>query len=106
MLPAQERLAEDLQRVDFQDLTVPIIENVSAQENKSGERVRSALTEQVSKSVRWAPSIEKLIENGMETFVEVGAGKVLSGLVRQINRDVRSLNVENSDSLKNALETL
>jgi [acyl-carrier-protein] S-malonyltransferase len=106
MLPAQERLAEDLQRVDFQDLTVPIIENVSALENTSGERVRSALTEQVSKSVRWAPSIEKLIENGMETFVEVGAGKVLSGLVRQINRDVRSLNVENSDSLKNALETL
>jgi [acyl-carrier-protein] S-malonyltransferase len=106
MLPAQEKLARDLQEINYADLRFPIIENVSAQENRSGERVRVALTEQVSKPVRWAQSIENLISEGVETFIEVGAGKILSGLVRQINRDVRSLNVENSDSLINTLENL
>ncbi len=106
MLPAQERLARDLREIKFSDLSVPIIENVSAQVNKDGERVAEALTEQVSKPVRWAQSIRNLIGNGVETFIEVGAGKVLSGLVKQISRDVRCLNVEDSDSLRNTLETL
>jgi len=106
MLPAQEKLAADLQAVNFQDLTVPIIENVTAERNINGERVRTALTEQVSSPVRWAQSIENLIVEEVETFVEVGYGKVLSGLVKQINRDVSSLNVENSINLKEALNNL
>jgi len=106
MLPAQERLAEDLQEINFIDLRFPIIENVSAEASTKGERVRAALTEQVSKPVRWAQSVENLISVGVETFVETGAGKILSGLVRQINRDVRCLNVENFDSLKQAVLTL
>ncbi len=106
MLPAQEKLAEDLAKIDFQDLTFPIMENVSAEKNTQGERVKTALVEQVSKPVRWAQSVENLIIEGVKTFVEVGAGKILSGLVRQINRNVRSLNVENSESLKNSLESL
>jgi [acyl-carrier-protein] S-malonyltransferase len=106
MLPAQERLAQDLQEINFSDLRFPIIENVSGEANTKGERVRTALTEQVSKPVRWAQSVENLISAGVETFVEAGAGKILSGLVRQINRDVRCLNVENFDSLKDSLESL
>jgi [acyl-carrier-protein] S-malonyltransferase len=106
MLPAQERLAQDLQEINFSDLRFPIIENVSGEANTKGERVRTALTEQVSKPVRWAQSVENLITEGVETFVETGAGKILSGLVRQINRDVRCLNVENFDSLKQAVPTL
>ncbi|MGI8642474.1 MAG: ACP S-malonyltransferase, partial [Pyrinomonadaceae bacterium] len=106
ILPAQEKLAEDLAKIDFQDLTFPIMENVSAEKNTQGERVKTALVEQVSKPVRWAQSVENLIIEGVKTFVEVGAGKILSGLVRQINRNVRSLNVENSESLKNSLESL
>ena len=106
MLPAQEHLAEDLREINFSDFSVPIIENVTAEANQKGERVRTALTEQVSKPVRWAQSIENLIAQEIETFVEVGAGKVLSGLVRQINRDVRSLNVENVESLKFTKENL
>lgn len=103
MKPAQERLAADLANVEFADLRFPIIENVSADANTKGERVRIALTEQVSNPVRWAQTVENLINEGVETFVEVGAGKVLSGLVRQINRDVRCLNVENTESLRNTL---
>ena len=106
MLPAQERLENDLQQIIFSDLSVPIIENVSAQENRDGERVVEALTEQVSKPVRWAQSVEDLIGKGVETFVEVGAGKILSGLIKQISRDARCLNVENSENLKIALETI
>ncbi len=106
MLPAQNKLAKDLQEINFQDLKFPIVENVSAEKNFRGERVPVALTEQVSKPVRWAQSIENLIVETVETFVEVGAGKVLSGLVRQINRDVRCLNVENSVSLKEAFNNL
>ncbi len=106
MLPAQEKLAADLQAVNFQDLTVPIIENVSAEANVKGVRVRTALTEQVSKPVRWAQSIENLLVEEVETFIEVGAGKVLTGLVKQISRDVRCLNVENSTNLKEAINNL
>ena len=106
MKPAQEKLFGDLQLIDFEDLRFPVIENVSAEANAKGERAREALVKQVSAPVRWADSIENLINRGVETFVEVGAGKILSGLVRQINRDVRILNVENSDSFKNTLETL
>jgi [acyl-carrier-protein] S-malonyltransferase len=106
MFPAQEKLAEDLQEINFSDLKFPVIENISAQANMKGAQVRYALTEQVSKPVRWAQSVENLISEGVETFVEVGAGKILSGLLRQINRDVRSLNVENAESLKNSLASL
>jgi [acyl-carrier-protein] S-malonyltransferase len=106
MYPAQERLAKDLQEINFRDLRFPVIENVTAQPNAEGERVRDALTEQVSSPVRWSQSVEYLIANGVDTFVEVGAGKVLSGLVRQINRDVRGLNVENKESLENSLASL
>lgn len=106
MKPAQEKLAKDLSGIDFGDLRFPIIENVSAQENSRGENVRQALTEQVSAPVLWKQSVEKLIENGVGTFVEVGAGKVLSGLIKQINRDVRSLNVENLETLRISFESL
>lgn len=106
MLPAQERLEKDLTKIEFHDLRFPIIENVTADANTKGERARVALTEQVSSPVRWAQSVETLLAEEVTTFVEVGAGKVLSGLVRQINRDVRCLNVENVESLRNSLLSL
>lgn len=106
MKPAQDKLTEDLRAIDFQDLRFPIIENVSGRENSRGERVRTALSEQVSSPVLWKDTIEYLIEKGVKTFIEVGAGKVLSGLVKQINRDVRCMNVEDSESLRYSLESL
>jgi [acyl-carrier-protein] S-malonyltransferase len=106
MYPAQEKLAKDLQEIDFQDLRFPVIENVTAEPNEKGSKVAEALTEQVSSPVRWSQSVEYLIANGVQTFVEVGAGKVLCGLVRQINREPRCLNVEDFDSLKNSFASL
>ncbi len=106
MMPAQEKLHADLLKLAYNDLRFPIIENVSAQLNSNGTRVCEALTQQVSSPVRWLQSVETLVKLGVETFVEVGAGKILSGLVKQINREVRLLNVENSESLKQSLESL
>lgn len=106
MKPAQEKLARDLTQIEFAELRFPIVENVSARENSDGERVCDALTAQVSSPVRWLHTVEYLIGEGVETFVEVGTGKVLSGLVRQIDRSVRFFNVEDSDSLRNTLDNL
>jgi [acyl-carrier-protein] S-malonyltransferase len=106
MKPAQDRLAVDLEQIGFRDLDMPVITNVDARPIESGEDVRDSLVRQVSNPVRWLESVEFLINQGVQTFVEIGPGKVLSGLVRQINRQVRCVNVEDTASLYSAVETL
>lgn len=99
MAAAQRRLAADLAKLDFRDLRVPLVVNVDAVVVRRGADAREALVRQVSAPVRWLDSVELLIREGVNTFVEVGPGKVLSGLIRQISRDARCLNVEDSASL-------
>jgi malonyl CoA-acyl carrier protein transacylase len=106
MMPAQERLAKDLKNLNYGQFRFPIVHNVDAAVNEDALIVGNALTQQVSSPVRWLQSVENLIANGVDTFIEVGPGKVLTGLLRQINRDLRGLNVENTESLRNTLETL
>jgi [acyl-carrier-protein] S-malonyltransferase len=106
MMPAQEMLADDLKDLNYGPFVFPIVHNVDAAENCDAAAVCDKLTQQVSSPVRWLQSMEKLIDGGVDVFVEVGPGKVLTGLARQINRDLRGLNVENSESLRNTLETL
>jgi [acyl-carrier-protein] S-malonyltransferase len=99
MLPAQERLAADLEALSLDDLRIPLVSNVDAAEVREAADARDSLVRQVSSPVRWQESVQLLIREGIDTFVEVGPGKVLSGLMRQINREVRSLNVEDTASL-------
>jgi [acyl-carrier-protein] S-malonyltransferase len=99
MLPAQQRLAADLDEVEFKDLSVPLVTNVDASLIRTGTEARAALVRQVSSPVRWRESIELLAGEGVELFVEVGPGKVLSGLVRQIAPQTKCLNVEDAASL-------
>ncbi|MEO6390508.1 MAG: ACP S-malonyltransferase [Pyrinomonadaceae bacterium] len=106
MMPAQEQLGVNLDALEFSDLTVPLVSNVDAAEVTSGDAVRDGLIRQVSATVRWQESMELLIANGVERFVEVGPGKVLTGLLRQIKREVRGLNVEDSASLQMAEDVL
>ena len=106
MMPAQERLAADLDGIEFGDLVVPLVTNVDAAIIRRGAGARDALVRQVSSPVRWLESIQLLIGEGVDTFVEVGPGKVLSGLMRQISREVKCFNVEDAASLKSAAANL
>jgi [acyl-carrier-protein] S-malonyltransferase len=106
MMPAQERLASDLEGVEFGDLAVPLVTNVDAGIIRAGADARVALVRQVSSPVRWLESMELLIREGVDTFVEVGPGKVLSGLMRQISRDVKCFNIEDAASLRSAAANL
>ncbi|HMF54969.1 MAG TPA: ACP S-malonyltransferase [Pyrinomonadaceae bacterium] len=106
MMSAQERLSEDLERIEFQTLRVPVVTNVDAAPIQKGMDARTSLVRQVSSPVRWLETVEFLISNGVERFVEVGPGKVLSGLVRQTKRDASLLNVEDEASLRAAQEAL
>jgi [acyl-carrier-protein] S-malonyltransferase len=100
MKPAQDRLAPDLERLTFSEPKVPVITNVDARVTTAPDELRDALVRQVSAPVRWLESMQALVLNGVETIVEVGPGKVLSGLMRQTNRDAKSLNVEDAASLQ------
>ena len=106
MEPAQKRLEPDLRAAAFSALQIPLITNVDAEAITSGEEARDALIRQVTMPVRWLDSMHELIESGVTIFVEVGPGKVLSGLLRQIDRSVRCFNVEDSASLKATLEKI
>ncbi|HVF48828.1 MAG TPA: ACP S-malonyltransferase [Pyrinomonadaceae bacterium] len=108
MLPAQERLAADLAQLPFEDLQVPLVTNVDASIVTGGDAARDALVRQVSSAVRWQESLELQSREGVGTFVEIGPGKVLSGLVRHTLKDApaRTLNVEDAASLRNVLAVI
>ncbi|HEY1262462.1 MAG TPA: ACP S-malonyltransferase [Terriglobales bacterium] len=104
MKPAQERLAADLNALTFRDPRVPVVCNVDAEAMTGGDAARDALVRQVTGAVRWDPSIRWLIANGVQRFVEVGPGKVLWGLMRQIDRSAASAYVTDEASLHKTLE--
>jgi [acyl-carrier-protein] S-malonyltransferase len=106
MLAAQQRLEADLRAAHFSNLKFPLITNVDAEAISTGEEAREALIRQVTSPVRWLESIRDMIDNGVTVFVEVGPGKVLTGLLRQIDRSVRVFNVEDSVTLQAAVEKL
>ena len=103
MQPAQDHLAIDLQKLDFQNPSCPVISNVDAALISEAEPARAALIRQVTGSVQWEPSIRMLIEKGINMFVEVGPGKVLWGLMRQIDRSKTCLTVGDEASLQKTL---
>jgi [acyl-carrier-protein] S-malonyltransferase len=99
MKPAAERLQPVLAATEFRDLRLPLVTNVDAKAITSGNEAREALYRQVASPVRWSDSVQFLLDKGVTTFVEVGAGKVLSGLVRSISKESKVVNVENLESL-------
>jgi [acyl-carrier-protein] S-malonyltransferase len=106
MQPAEDRLADDLARVAFADLAIPLVNNVDAAIITSGEAARDGLRRQVSRPVRWEESVRRLLAEGVTTFIEVGPGRVLSGLIRTIDRSVRTLAVDDPTSLEEVLKEL
>jgi [acyl-carrier-protein] S-malonyltransferase len=106
MAPAAERLEPVLAAASFVDLQTPLVTNVDAEIITSGDAARQALVRQVASPVRWSDSLKRLLEAGVDTFIEVGTGKVLSGLVRSISRESKILNVENLESLEATVSAL
>ncbi|MBV9181657.1 MAG: ACP S-malonyltransferase [Acidobacteria bacterium] len=100
MKAAEERLATDLANLSFERPRCPVVANVYARPVAEAETSREALIRQVTGSVKWSQSIDWLIGQQVDTFVEVGPGKVLCGLMRQIDRSKKCLNVEDQASLK------
>ncbi len=104
MKPAQDRLAADLRSLTFRKPAVPVACNVDAVMIDDADSTRDALVRQVTGAVKWHPSMRLLMEKGVRTFVEVGPGKVLCGLMRQIDRAMTCLNVGDEVSLRKTLE--
>lgn len=107
MRPAEERLAAELAGIEFANLGVPLVSNVDARPTRSGAEAREKLVRQVSSPVRWQESVERLAgELGVGTFVEVGPGKVLSGLIRKTAPGAACLGVEDGATLRAARDSL
>ena len=106
MQPAQDRLAADLKALTFHSMDHPLVTNVDAAVITDPELARDALTRQVTGAVQWVRSIEAITRRGMTTFLEVGPGKVLCGLMRQIDRSRTCLNVEDEASLQKVQNAL
>ena len=103
MRPAQERLTPELAALPFRDLAVPLVNNVRAELVRTAAEARQGLVDQIPSPVRWEPSVRKLLALGAAHFVEVGPGRILTGMMRQIDRSATAMNVADSKSLDKAL---
>lgn len=106
MAEASERLAQLLKDIDFHSPSVPVVNNADALFLNNVESIKSSLVRQLNSPLLWEDSIKAIIDSGIETFVEVGPGKVLSGLIRRIDPKVNVLNVEDNASLEKTLSSL
>jgi len=106
MAPAAERLRSDLKGAALKDLRIPLVANVHAKPITRTDEIREALERQLENPVLWVDSVTRMTEEGVDTFVEVGPGTVLSGLVRRIAKGARILNVEDPESLESTLAAL
>jgi [acyl-carrier-protein] S-malonyltransferase len=100
--PAEERLGPELDGCTFSNPRWPVVTNADAQPVNDGPSARDALKRQVSRPVRWKESVQWMLSQGVDTFVEIGPGNVLSGLVRAADKSVRTMSVEDEKSLENA----
>lgn len=104
--PAADKLEEELKNIELGSVKTPIITNVTADYVGSKEEVKELLKKQVMSSVLWENTIKRMLDDGVDTFIELGPGKVLSGFVKKIDRKVKVVNIEDIKSLEKAVETL
>lgn len=103
MQPASERLAEVLAPIEIKDITVPVVANVTAKEVTSGAEIKELLVKQAAMPVLWETSVRNMVADGVDTFVEVGPGKVLTGFTKKIAKGLPALNIEDPASLEKVL---
>ncbi|XUW99562.1 MAG: ACP S-malonyltransferase [Dehalogenimonas sp.] len=105
MASAADGLAKVIERLQFKDAAIPIIANTTGEPITSADDIKAELLKQLTTSVYWQKSVEYMISAGINTFIEIGPGKVLSGLIRRINRDVKTINISEAQSIKNLQAT-
>ena len=103
---AKKQMEEELQKVLFKDLKIPYVTNVTAEYISDIGRTRELLADQVCASVRWQQSVERMIEDGVDTFVEIGPGRTLTGFIRKIDKNVKTINVSKWEDLDVAVKEL
>lgn len=104
--PAGEMLAKELAGVTVAPMNIPVVTNVTGKVIASSDDIKHLLVKQVSSSVLWEDCVATLIRNGVDTFVEIGPGKVLSGFIKKIDKNVKVCNVEDNASLEQTLAAL
>ncbi len=106
MKPAAQKLADVLDKMTIKDAEIPVIANVTANGMTGSEEIKQKLIEQLYSPVLWEDSVNKMIELGVDTFIEIGPGKVLSGLVKKINRSAKTYSISDKESLLATVEAL
>ena len=106
MKPAEIKLQSELEQTEFQDLKVPVISNVEAKPISKGSDARQALVRQVCSPVRWLETMRYMVDQGVQVFVEIGSGKVLSGLMRRFDKSVDCYQVGDPASLEKTIAAL
>lgn len=104
--PAGERLSTELDKISLNEMKLPVVTNVTAEAITDSSKVKQLLIDQVSNSVLWENCVKKMLEDGVDTFIEIGPGKVLSGFIKKINKEARTFNVEDLDSLNKTLSEI
>ena len=100
MKPASEKMASYINDLKINEISKPIISNVTAKETNSSKEIKLLLISQIEKKVRWLESVEYMINNGVKNFVEIGPGKVLSGLIKRINKNVNVSSINSEEDIK------
>ena len=100
LVGAGEKLAKELEHVEIHDIQIPYIANVTADYVTDKADVKPLLEKQVSSSVKWQQTVERMIADGVDTFIEIGPGKTLSGFMRKINKEMKVYNVEKVEDLE------
>jgi [acyl-carrier-protein] S-malonyltransferase len=106
MAPAAEVMAESLKAVSLKAPVVPLIANVTAEPVRDPDVIRRLLVEQVTTMVRWRESVLYMVDHGIDTLVELGAGRVLTGLARRINRDLTAMAIQTPADIESLFATL
>jgi len=103
MQPAKEGLLKIIDSLDFRDSTIPVIANTTAKPLTTAEEIKTELAEQLCNCVQWQPSVEYMINEGVTSFIEIGPGRVVSGLIKRINKEVNTQNISNAEAINSLL---
>ncbi len=106
LIPAGEKLERVLEDVELSDFTIPYVSNLMGDYVRDTKEIKFLLKMQISSPVKWQQSVEKMIEEGVDTFVEIGPGRTLCGFMKKINKEVKVLNIDKYEDLEKALDEL